>query len=331
MDLVNCVSHCIFGLGVAVLLFLAFILTKRMLHRRLSCTHFVPQRWNTLLIDLLDHIHWWFLAVLALWTGFQIFPIPIFQTFLNRLLLLALVLQSGILLTKTITFVSNAAASKTAGQASLAILKIGSLVAVWTILLLFLLNNYGFDITALIAGLGIGGIAIALAVQNVLGDLFGYLSIIIDEPFIIGDLVEIDGQAGYIEKIGLKTTRVKSVSGEQLIFANSNLLNCRLRNLKRMDERRIAFTFGVSFDTPHEKLAQIPFFIKAIILEEPTVTFERACLKEIGHTAVVFEVVYFIQDPNYNVYVSVHQRINLKILKCLGDHSIAIASPYYNF
>ena len=165
---------------------------------------------------------------------------------------------------------------------------------IWIVGLIFLFDNLGYNVTAIIAGLGVGGIAIALAAQNILGDLFNYFVIFFDRPFEIGDFIVIDDKKGTIEHIGLKTTRVKSLSGEQLVFSNSDLTNYRIHNFKRMDRRRIVFTIGVTYDTPKEKLQEIPEIIKRIVTSQPNRTLDRTHFSSFGNFSLNYETVYFV-------------------------------------
>ena len=193
--------------------------------------------------------------------------------------------------------------------------------------ILILDNLPGVEITALVASLGIGGIAIALAVQSILSDLFASLSIILDKPFVLGDFIVIDDFMGSVEYIGLKTTRVRSLSGEQLVFANSDLLQSRIRNFKRMAERRVVFTLGVTHRTPAEKLAAIPAWIADIVTAQDMVRFDRAHFQGFGDYALRFEIVYYVLDPDYNRYMDIQQAVNLAIFEKFRAESIDFAFP----
>ena len=198
----------------------------------------------------------------------------------------------------------------------------------YSVLVLMGLDNLGFEIGPLIAGLGIGGVAVALALQNVLGDLFASLSIVLDRPFVIGDFLNVGGEfLGTVEHVGLKTTRVRSLSGEQIIFSNSDLLNARIRNYKRMFERRIVFKLGVTYQTPHEKLAAISRWIKEIVEAQDKVRFDRAHWSSFGDSALEYEVVYYVLAPEYNLYMDIQQAINLAIHKRFEDEGIEFAHP----
>jgi len=200
-------------------------------------------------------------------------------------------------------------------------------LALWAVVLLLTLDNLGINITALVASATVGGIAVALAVQNILGDLFASLSIVLDKPFVMGDFVIVDQYLGTVEHIGLKTTRIRSLSGEQIVFANSDLLNSRIRNYKRMFERRIVFTFGVPYQTPTGKLEAIPGMVKSILESQNEVRFDRAHFKEFGDFSLNFEVVYYVKQADYNLYMNIQQAVNLELCRKFEEQGIEFAYP----
>ena len=200
-------------------------------------------------------------------------------------------------------------------------------IALWILVSLLILDNLDVEINSLIASLGIGGIAVALAVQNMLGDLFASLSIALDKPFVIGDFVVVDEFAGTVEDVGLKSTRIRSLSGEELVFSNTDLLNSRIRNYKRLQERRIAFEIGVTYGTPAEKLELIPAMVEEIISPMGKVRFDRAHLKEMGDFALNYEIVYYVLKPDYNTYMDVQQEINLALYRRFEEEGIEFAFP----
>lgn len=210
---------------------------------------------------------------------------------------------------------------------SLAALSFVGRVLLWAFVLLLALDNLGVDVTALVAGLGVGGIAVALAVQNILGDLFASLSIVMDKPFVIGDFIVIDGFSGTVEHVGLKTTRIRSISGEQLIFSNSDLLNARLRNYKRMQERRIVFTFGVLYQSAPEQLEQIPAIVRGVIEAQPLARFDRAHFFKFGDSSLDYEAVYWMKEPDYGKYMDTQQAINLALFRAFAEAKIGFAYP----
>lgn len=200
-------------------------------------------------------------------------------------------------------------------------------IFIWAVGLLFLFSNLGYDVTTIIAGLGIGGIAIALAAQNILGDLFNYFVIFFDRPFEIGDFIVIDDKKGNVEHIGIKTTRLKSLTGEQLVFSNSDLSNSRIHNFKRMEHRRIAFTLGVIYETSLDQLREIPAIIRGIIEEQKEVALDRVHFLSYGDYSLKYEVVYFVENSDYNRYADIQQVINFRIFEVFKEKGIQFAYP----
>lgn len=200
-------------------------------------------------------------------------------------------------------------------------------VLVWSMMLLSILANAGVDITALVASLGVGGIAIALAVQTVLSDVFASLSIGFDKPFEIGDFIVFNDVAGTIEHIGLKTTRIRSLSGEQIVCANAILLQQTIHNYKRMQTRRIVFTFGVASSTPPEKLRIIGKMVQKIIEDVGETKFDRAHFLAFTQDRLNFEVVHIVNTADYNKYMDIQQEINIRILEGLIENEIELALP----
>jgi small-conductance mechanosensitive channel len=199
---------------------------------------------------------------------------------------------------------------------------------VWVIGLLTLARNFGFDVSTLLASLGVGGIAIALASQAILGDLFSYLVIFFDKPFEIGDFVILSTDVmGTIEYIGIKTTRIRSLSGEQLIISNTNMTNSTIRNYKRMEQRRVVFKVGAVYQTPYKELQRIPALLKEIVLEQKGIRFDRAHLQEYGSYSINFEVVYFINNPDFNLFMDIHQSILFRIHEEFSKSGIEFAYP----
>lgn len=197
----------------------------------------------------------------------------------------------------------------------------------WALLVVTTLDHFGIQVTALITGLGIGGIAIALAVQNILGDLFAALSIVLDKPFVVGDFIIVDNVLGTVEHVGLKSTRIRSLSGEQVIVSNADLLKSRIRNYKRMEQRRAVFNLDLAFDTPPDKLAGIPAIVRQIVEAQPLARFDRCHLLSIAETGLRLETVYIVLDPDYNKYADIQHAINLELLRRLGQQRIEFAVP----
>ncbi|NOZ26365.1 MAG: mechanosensitive ion channel family protein [Nitrospirae bacterium] len=200
-------------------------------------------------------------------------------------------------------------------------------VIVWGTAVTFLLDNLGFKISTVIAGLGIGGVAVALAAQTVLGDLFSYFAILFDRPFKIGDFIIVDNYLGTIEHVGIKTTRIRSLSGEQVVFSNTDLTNSRVRNYKRMDKRRVVFSLGVTYQTSLEQLKEIPGVIEGIIRSIELTAFDRAHFFSYGDFSLIFEVVYYVLSSDYNKYMDIQQEINFRIKEEFEKRGIEFAYP----
>ena len=200
-------------------------------------------------------------------------------------------------------------------------------VGVWTIALLLILSNLGIDVTALVAGLGIGGVAVALAAQNILSDLFASIAIVLDRPFEVGDVIAFEDQQGRVERIGIKTTRIRSLSGEQIACANTRLLAARIHNFQRMSERRVVLSLGVAYETPIDTVSTVSELLRSIISEQENVRFERAHFKAYGNNWLVFEVVYWVIGRNFAAYMDAQEAINLAILRRFGAAGIAFAHP----
>lgn len=214
-----------------------------------------------------------------------------------------------------------------AAATSLAALTFIARVMIWAAILLLALDNLGVNVTAMVAGLGVGGIAVALAVQNVLGDLFASLSIVIDKPFVNGDFIVVDDYMGSVENVGLKTTRIRSLSGEQLVFSNSDLLKSRLRNYKRMVERRCVFNFKLTYAATPEQIEQVTRTVTDIVNREQPIRFDRAHFSKFGDSSLEFEVVYWVLDADFNKYMDIQQRINLATMRAFKEIGVQFAVP----
>ena len=210
---------------------------------------------------------------------------------------------------------------------SSAILGFSLRLTLWVIVFLMVLDNFGVNITALVASLGVGGIAVALAVQNILGDLFASLSITLDKPFEIGDFIIVGEVLGSVEHIGLKTTRVRGLGGEQVVFSNGDLLKSRIHNHKRMETRRVAFVLRIAYGTSEEQLCRVPRIIREIIAAKQNVDFERAHFFQWGEWSLNFEVVYHFRSPDYILHMDAQQDIFLEIYRRFQEEGIRFAHP----
>jgi len=201
------------------------------------------------------------------------------------------------------------------------------LFVAYILIVLLALQNADVDVTSLIAGLGIGGIAIALALQSILGDLFASLTISLDRPFIVGDFIIVGSEMGTVEYIGLKTTRVRSLSGEQLVFGNADLLSSRIRNYKRMTDRRVILAFGVVYATPPQQLELVNSIVRRAIEQQTNVRFDRCHFCKFGDSSLEFEAVYYINSPDYNIHMDTQQSVLLSMARAFADDNIDFAFP----
>ena len=213
------------------------------------------------------------------------------------------------------------------GAGTIGALVVLARVALFVVLFLFALDNLGFAIAPLVAGLGIGGIAVALAVQNILGDLFAALSIVVDKPFAVGDFIVIDTHAGTVEHIGLKSTRIRALSGEQIIIGNADLLKARINNYQRMVERRAVFTIGVVYETRPDLVQRIPTMIREAVSRQARTRFDRSHFKKYGESSLDFETVYWVLSSDFGVYMDIQQAINLELFTRFQEEGIEFAYP----
>lgn len=210
---------------------------------------------------------------------------------------------------------------------SISLIQLMARLILFSMLLLFTLSNLGIKITTIIAGLGVGGIAVALALQKILGDLFSSLSIVLDKPFVVGDFIVIDQYMGEVEKVGLKTTRIRSLSGEQIIFSNSDLLAARIRNYKRMRERRVVFGLSILLQTPTEKVKAAVSIIQSVIMTKKRTRLERCHFQRIAQNSIDLETVYWVLNEDYNLFMDIQQEILYEIKMAFESEGIAFAHP----
>ena len=275
----------------------------------------------------------WLLFPIALYAAASAIELPPkLEQLIDVIVVVALMLQAVLWINRLVTCWLGRLIDKRRGVDSeavtiLALLGFFARMMVWTFTLLLILNHLNFNITALVTGLGIGGVAVALALQNILGDLFASLSIILDKPFVIGDFIIVGDCMGTVKHIGLKTTRVRSLGGELIVFSNTDLLKSRIRNYRRMYERRVVFTVGVAYETPADKLRGIPDLLREAVKAEKPVRFDRAHFKEYGLSSLVFEVVYYVLSADFNVYMDMQQAINLSIFQRFAREHIDFAYP----
>jgi len=331
----NSIQSWLIALGVSLGIFFLLLFLKRIIKRYLdNLVMKSKSEWDDYLIPILSQTRWFSILAVGLLTGSLVLELPMdIQNWFTRIVQIIIALQVGFWGTGLISlYIERGVASRIEedhGEDATTLDALGLItkIVLWVILALIILDNLNVEISSLVASLGIGGIAVALAVQNILGDLFASLSITMDKPFSIGDFVVVDDFEGDVEDIGLKSTRIRSLTGEELIFSNTDLLNSRIRNYKRLEKRRISFTVGVVYGTPAEKLKKIPHMIEEIISPLEDVDFDRAHFKNLGDFSLDFAVVYHVLVPDYASYLDLQQAINLEIYQQFEEEGIEFAYP----
>jgi small-conductance mechanosensitive channel len=327
--------------GVAALLCVAVLaialLVRLFLVRRLPAPE--PNKeihWPEVIHEVVARTSTLLIIVAAIYAGTTLLDLPdSVHRLITSAFIVALFIQLGLwadrIASAVLAWRLKPLKSKAAMRNALSLIQFIARVAVWSIALLLIFENLGFDVTALVAGLGVGGIAVALAAQSVLGDLFSSLAIVLDRPFEVGDFIVFGDQNGTVEKIGIKTTRIRALSGEQIAVSNSDLVATRVHNFKRMVERRIVLVLGVTYDTPPDTLERIPGMVKEIVEKQEQARFDRAHFRSFGDSALEFETVYWVLSPDYTVYMDVQQAINFAILRAFQEDGIGFAFPTTTF
>ncbi len=330
----NALSAWLLALGLTLVVMLALPAIQGQIRRRLQARaaqqDAVVSRYA---VEIVNGTRRSILFLVAIFVGARTLILPAkIDAALTTLTAVALLLQTTLWALEVfnvwVTRYEQRARARDTGDATIVgLISFVGRTAICAIAVLMILDNLGFNITTLVASLGIGGIAIALAVQNVLADLFASLSIGLDKPFVVGDFIIVGDMMGTVEHVGLKTTRLRSLSGEQLIFSNTDLLQSRIRNYKRMYERRIVFKFGVLYDTPRDALGRLPGIVREIIESQDGVRFDRAHFFNFGDSSLDFEVVYYVLDADFNHYMDIQQTINLAMIDRFAELGVAFAFP----
>ncbi|MBX3622020.1 MAG: mechanosensitive ion channel family protein [Rhizobacter sp.] len=328
-------SNLVIALAVALLVYLALTFAVRIALARLArVAGRTSTRADDLIVEVLSGTNRTLMALVALLVGVGMLDLPDrWASRVSQLWFVALVLQIALWANRAVTIGLRRYAERHGGSGAQPVSAAATLISwgvrtlLWAIVLLAMLSNMGVNITAFIASLGVGGIAIALAAQNILGDLFASVAIAVDKPFEVGDFIVLGGLAGTVEQVGVKTTRIRSLGGEQIVMSNTELLKQTVSNYKRLRQRRIVFTFRVTYGTTPEQAAQIPEVVKRIVGESERLRFDRAHLKAFGESSLDYEVVYIVLDPDYNLYMDEQQRINLALMRELSAIGVEFAFP----
>ncbi|WPU66451.1 mechanosensitive ion channel family protein [Peredibacter starrii] len=290
-------------------------------------------KWDDIVVFTVEKTTYTFMAGMAIYFGFLALPhSKKWSHYGDRAFFIILMWQVAIwsyhLLDKWLAYaIYRRTRTNPAAASSVSLIRLFSRLLLFTALFLFTLSNLGIRVTTIIAGLGVGGIAVALALQKILGDLFSSLSIVLDKPFVVGDFVVLDQYMGEVEKIGLKTTRIRSLSGEQIIISNSDLLATRIRNYKRMHERRVVFFLNLVHDLSVDRLKEAVGIITSIIHTKNRTRFERCHFMRICPTSFDIETVFWVLSEDHNLYMDIQQEIFLEILQAFSQAGIEFASP----
>ena len=330
----NTLLQWIIAIGLAIASYLVIQAIKLLVMRRLAAVAArTASQIDDVLVEVIKRTNWFVIVIISFYFGSLFLTLPdnvvhIVRIIVTVVFFLQVALWGNSLTDSLLSRVQKAKREKDPGSASaLTAISFFARLVIWSVVAFLILDNFGIDITALVAGLGIGGIAVALAIQGILGDVFCSVAILIDKPFEVGDFIIVGDMLGTVEKIGIKTTHVRSLSGEQLIFSNADLVSSRIRNTKRMTERRVVFSFGVTYQTPVEKLETIPETVKKIIESVDKTRYDRVHFKEYGDSSLVFECVYYVLDRDYNLYMNIQQEINLAIFRHFEKEGIEFAYP----
>lgn len=292
---------------------------------------------DDVVIDAFASVKMWVYAIVAAYVALSLFALPgWFETTLTALVYAAVIWQVIEIALCFVRYGTGRLVEKdedgdgqidpNAATAS-DLINLMARIALYVFGLIFVLSNIGIEVTSLIAGLGIGGIAIAFALQGILSDLFASFSIYFDKPFRIGDFIIIGSDMGTVEKIGIKTTRLRTLQGEELVVSNAELTTARVQNFKKMDERRIVTEFGVTYETAPEKVRAIDSLVEQIVNDVDCIRFDRVHFKSFGDSALIFELVYIVETDDYAAYMDAQEQFNLALLDAFAAEGIDFAYP----
>lgn len=321
---------------MAAVVYIALAVVRRVLISRLGVLAARTETdFDDAIVDLVKNTRPFFVAAVSL--GAALRGLNIHSKLvgpLTAVIELLVLLQIGLWISGLIAFLVERSLTKRRevadriGIAAMRAIGITVKTVAWIVIFIVAVQFvFGKPVTALITGLGVGGIAIALAVQNILGDLLAAVAIVFDRPFDVGDTIAVDTMVGTVEQIGLKTTRLRSVTGEQLIIGNGELLKSKLRNYKRMYERRVLLNLDLTFDTAPDVITRIPPMIQEIVSAQQGVRFERSHFAGFLESALRIETVYYVLDPDYSRSMDVQQAVNLEVLRRFKAQSINFAFP----
>ena len=322
------------AVGVAAASYLAFLLIRRLIVRRVGkLAARTASGLDDLVVELAQRTRRWLLLLTVIYFGSLFLNLPRrLDATLHTAAVLAVLIQLALWALSGIDFwVARTRRQRLAEDAAsvtlIALLGFIAKTVMAAVVLLLMLDNLGVNVTALVAGLGVGGIAVALALQNILGDIFAALSIVLDKPFVVGDPIAVDDVSGSVEHIGLKSTRLRSITGELVIISNGDLLKSRIRNFRGQEKRLVTLKLGIAYGTPPDKLARVPEIVRDAVRTEAQVRLDRTHFSTFGTYALVVDTVYAMDQSSYAVYMDTQQRINLEIYRRLSAEAIELAHP----
>lgn len=325
----------LFGIGAALVSIFLRDTAITLIQRYLADHHQyqTPAKWS---IRTLQAIGTWFIWLTGLYIAIQSMPLmeaidrPA-QKFYTFFIFIQLGLIAANLLKHWAQEFTTAHRKTDAARVTMvgSLVRVGHLI-IWVIVFILLLNNYGVDVSAMVAGLGVGGLAVAFAFQNILKDIFGSFSIVFDKPFVIGDTINTGDFTGTVEEIGTKTTRLRAISGELIVISNNDLLSTRIRNYGNQYERRVVFTVRVQYGTPAAKIEKIPTIIKDLVTSYEDTRFDRAHFEKFTDYGLQFEAVYIVLTADYGRMMDIQQEINLNLYKRFEKEGIRFAVPIQN-
>ncbi|MBI4348069.1 MAG: mechanosensitive ion channel family protein [Elusimicrobia bacterium] len=321
------------AVGVFLLFLAGFRLGRAVVIDRLrALASRTSNKLDDLVIELLDMIRTPEQYLVAFYLATRPYTLPVWlHRGFRAVVVVSVTYRAVTMLQRAVVFALAAATDDPKDPAALHTRRTMTLIvnsAIWVLAVLFALSNLGFNITSMVAGLGIGGIAVALAAQAVLGDLFSAVAIWLDRPFELGDFIVFDGFMGTVEDIGIKTTRVRALSGEMLIVPNASLTSARIRNFKRMRERRVVIPIGVDYRTPVDTLARLPGIVEAIVRKDDRLRFEQVFVDKLGESSIDLELVYWVRSADMAVHMAAKQELVLSILKAVQTEGVEIPFPH---
>jgi small-conductance mechanosensitive channel len=329
----NSLQAWLIGAGTAVVSFVVLMLVRRALVSRIGkIAERTTNHLDDMVVGIVENTRPWVLVALSLYLGALPLQLGPFERYLQTAAKLVVLWQAALWGGSAVSFwVTHYMRHRTTTNdrtsiAMVSAMGVGAKMLLWVLVIITAFQSvFDIKITALVTGLGIGGIAVALAVQNILGDVLAALAIVFDKPFDVGDMIAIDSLTGTVEHIGLKTTRIRSIDGEQVIVGNSDLLKSRLRNFKRMEHRRVVFNLDVSVETPVEVLEGLPKTVEQIVTAQKKVRFDRSNIAALSDSALRLESVYFVLDPDYKVYMDTQQAVYLEVLRQFAAKHVRFA------